>query len=149
KWLSEAIALQNDSSLKPNLAAPAYSEMGDVLFREGKYLSALPYQQEAAQLCERSGNAMLLAYTIQSLGLTYGMLGRQEEATRYLKDAVARAGAIPDRMSRLQLQIEMHTKSGDFYLQQKKFNEAIAVYRQALESIGGERSHLSSIHQGL
>src|SRR5262249_34380693 len=101
KWLSEAIALQHDSSIKPNLAAMAYSEMGDVLFREGKYLGALPYQHEAAQLCERSGNATLLAYSIQRLGLTYGMLGRQEDATRYLKDAVARAEAIPDRMSRL------------------------------------------------
>src|SRR5215813_13332702 len=54
-------------------------------------------------------------------------------------------------MARLQLQMDMYTKSGDFYLQQKKFNEAIATYRQALESIGGAdmRPNLSSIRQGL
>src|SRR5262245_63474001 len=129
----------------------AYNEMGEALFRKGGYLSALPYQHEAARLCERTGNAMLLAYTIQRLGLTYGMLGRQEEATRYLKDAITRAEAIPDQMARLQLQIDMYTKSGDFYLQQKRFNEAIAVYRQALEGIGGTdmRFNLSSIRQGL
>lgn len=151
KVFSESLSLVRDSWIKPTLAAMAYKEMGDVLFRKGEYNTALPYQHEAARMCEQSGNATLLAYTIQRIGLTYGMLGRQEEASRYLKDAVARAEAIQDRMARLQLQIDMYTKSGDFYLQQKKFNEAITVYRQALESIGGadRRFHLSSIHQGL
>jgi CHAT domain-containing protein/Flp pilus assembly protein TadD len=151
KWLSESLSLPRDSWVKPILAAMAYKEMGDVLFRGGQYLIALPYQHEAVRMCEQSGNATLLAYTIQRLGLTYGMLGRQEEAARYLKDAIARAEAIPDQMARLQLQIDMYTKSGDFYLQQKRFNEAIATYQQALESIGGadRRFHLSSIRQGL
>ena len=151
KWLSEANSLLRNSWVKPILAAAIYNEMGDILFRKSKYLIALPYQHEAVRLCEQSSRVALLAYTIQRLGLTYGMLGRQDEATRYLKDAVARSEAIPDQMARLQLQIDMYTKSGDFYLQQKKFNEAIAVYRQALDSIDGaeKRFHLSSIHQGL
>jgi CHAT domain-containing protein len=151
KWLSESLSLTRDSWIKPNLAAVAYKEMGDVLFRKGEYLIALPYQHEAVQMCEQYGNVTLLAFMIQKLGLTYGMLGRQEEASRYLKDAVTRAEAIPDQMARRQLQIDMYTKSGDFYLQQKKFNEAIAVYRQALDSIDGadRRFHLSSIRQGL
>jgi CHAT domain-containing protein len=151
KWLSEATSLLRNSWVKPILAAVTFNEMGDILFRKGKYPIALPYQHETVWLCEQAGNPMLLAFAIQRLGLTYGMLGRQDEATRYLKDAVARAEAIPDQMSRLQLQIDMYTKSGDFYLQQKKFNEAIAVYRQALESIGGadKRYHLTSIRQGL
>ena len=151
KWLSEANSLLRNSWVKPILAAATYNEMGDVLFRKGKYLIALPYQHEAVRLCEQSGSVTLLAYTIQRIGLTYGMLGRQDEATRYLKDAVARSEAIPDQLARLQLQIDMYTKSGDFYLQQKKFNEAIAVYLQALDSIDGaeKRIHLSSIRQGL
>ena len=151
KWLSEAISLPRDSWVKPNLAAGVYGEMGETLFRKGKYLIALPYQHEAVRMCEKSGNVRLIADMTQRLGLTYGMLGRQEEATRYLKDAVAHAEAIPDKMARLQLQIEMYTKSGDFYIQQKRFNEAIATYRQALEGIGGAnmRPNLSSIHQGL
>jgi CHAT domain-containing protein len=151
KWLSESLSLLRDSWIRPNLAAVAYKEMGDTLFRKGEYLIALPYQHEAVQMCEQYGNVALLAFTVQRLGLTYGMLGRQEEAARYLKDAVARAETIPDQMARTQLQIDMYTKSGEFYLQQKKFNEAIAVYRQALESIGGadRRLHLSAIRQGL
>ncbi|MGH9753357.1 MAG: CHAT domain-containing protein [Blastocatellia bacterium] len=151
KWLSEAISLPRGSWVKPVMAAVTYNEMGDVLFRKGKYSIALPYQREAVLMFEKSANVRYLADMTQRLGLTYGMLGRQEEAARYLKDAVARAEAIPDQMARLQLQIDMYTKSGDFYLQQKKFNEAIATYRQALESVGGANSrfHLSSIHQGL
>jgi len=151
KWLSEAISVPRDSWVNPIMAAVAYKEMGDALFRKGKYDIALPYQHEAVRMCEQSGNVTLLAFMTQRLGLTYGMLGRQEEAARYLKDAVARAEAVPDQMARLQLQMDMYTKSGDFYLRQKKFNEAIATYRQALESIGGAdmRSHLSSIRRGL
>src|SRR5262249_49837595 len=151
KWLAEASSLPRDSWVKPIMAAAAYKEMGDTLFREGKYIVALPYQHEAVRMCEQSGNAMALAFMIQRLGLTYGMLERHQEATRYLKDAVARAEAIPDQMTRLQLQIDIYTKAGDFYLQQKKVSDAITTYRQALESIGGAntRSHLSSIHQGL
>jgi CHAT domain-containing protein/Flp pilus assembly protein TadD len=150
RWLSEAILLPRDSAVNPMLAAGAYKEIGDILFREGKYLITLPYQHEAMRIFERSGNVMFIAFMGQRLGLTYGMLGRQEEAARYLKDAVARAETIPDQMARLQLQLDMYTKSGDYYLQQKRYNEAIAIYRQALESIGGaERFQLSSIRQGL
>lgn len=151
KWLSEASSLPRNKLIRPILAAAAYDEMGDALFREGKYLNALPYQHEAVRTCEKSGNAMFLAYIIQRLGLTYGMLDRHEEAARYLKDAVARAEAIPDRMTRLQLQIDLYSRVGDFYLRQKKVSEAIATYRRAIESIGeaNSRYHLSSIRQGL
>ncbi|MBO0721453.1 MAG: CHAT domain-containing protein, partial [Blastocatellia bacterium] len=99
----------------------------------------------------KSGNTMLSVYEIHRLGLIYGMLGRREEAMNYLRDAVARAEAIPDRIVRLQLQIDIYTQAGDFYLQQKKFDEAISTYRRAIASIGGEnrRFHLSTIHQGL
>src|SRR5262249_5271492 len=127
KWLSEASSLPRDSWVKPIMAAVAYNEMGETLFRKGKYLIALPYQCEAVRMCEQSGNVKLLAYMIQRLGLTYGMLGHREEATRYLKDAVARAQAIPDQKGRMQLQIDLYTKAGDFYLQQKKVSDAIAT----------------------
>ncbi|HEY7183244.1 MAG TPA: CHAT domain-containing protein [Blastocatellia bacterium] len=151
KWLSEAVSVPRDSRVKPIMAAVAYNEMSDVLFQKGKYDIALPYQHEAVRTCEQSGDPLSLAYMTQRLGLIHGMLGHQGEAARYLKEAVARAEAIPDRMARLQLQTDMYMKSGDFYLQQKKFNEAIATYRQALESIGGAgmRFQLSSIRRGL
>jgi CHAT domain-containing protein len=151
KWLSEAIAVPRDSRIKPNSAAVTYTGMGDILFREGKYLIALPYLNEAMRMCEQSGNVTLLAYMKQRLGLIYGMLGRQEESARALKDAVAKAEALPDQAARRQLQIELYTKSGNFYIQQKRYDEAIATYRQALEIIGGADMgyHLSTIRQGL
>jgi CHAT domain-containing protein len=151
KRLFEASSLLHDLWVMPVMAAVAYDDMSDALFREGKYIIALPYQREAVRMCEQSGNTTFLAYMVQRLGLIYGMLGRHEEAMNYLRDAVARAEAIPDQMARLQLQIDIYTSSGDFYLQQKKFNEAITTYRRAVENIGGDnmRLYLSSIHQGL
>jgi tetratricopeptide (TPR) repeat protein len=61
KWLSEASSLLRNSWVKPILAAVTYNEMGDILFREGNYPIALPYQHETVRLCEQSGNATLLS----------------------------------------------------------------------------------------
>src|SRR4030095_8850239 len=71
KWLSEASSLPRNSRIKPLMAAVAYDEVGDALFRKGKYLNALPYQREAVRTCEQSGNATILATMIHRLGLTY------------------------------------------------------------------------------
>ncbi|MCI0336028.1 MAG: tetratricopeptide repeat protein, partial [Acidobacteria bacterium] len=149
--LTEASSLLRNSWVKPILAAGAYDQMGDILFRTGNYLSALPYQLEAVKTCELSGNAMISAYLTQKLGLTYGMLERHDEAMYYLKDAVARADAIPDQIARVRLQIDIYTRFGNFYLQRNKVNEAIATYRRAIENMGqsSSRFHLSSIRQGL
>ncbi|MBO0799219.1 MAG: CHAT domain-containing protein, partial [Blastocatellia bacterium] len=151
KWLFEASSLPRDTWVKPVMAAVAYDDMSDALFRQGKYNIALPYQREAVRMCEQSGNLTFLAFMVQRLGLIYGMLGRREEAMNYLGDAVARTETIPDQMARMQLQIDLYTKAGDFFLKQKKFNEAIGTYKRAIESLGGENRHfyLSSIHQGL
>ncbi|MBO0721452.1 MAG: tetratricopeptide repeat protein, partial [Blastocatellia bacterium] len=151
KWFFQASSLIRELSVLPIMASVTYDEMSDALFREGKYVIALPYELEAVRMCEQSGNPTILAYMIQRLGLTYGMLNRYDEATRYLNDAVARAEALPDKMARLLLQIDLYTNAGDFYLRQKKYDEAIATYRRAIERIGGGnmRFQLSSIHQGL
>jgi CHAT domain-containing protein len=151
KKFSEASSLLRNSGIKPINAALAYNDMGYTLFHIGKYLTALPYQQEAVRLCEQYGNAAYLASMTQRLGMTYGLLGRYDVAMRYLNDAVARAEAIPDQAARVQLQIGIYTRLGEFYLQQKKISEAIATYQQAIENIGqgNSRFHLSSIHRGL
>jgi CHAT domain-containing protein len=151
KKLSEASSLLRNSWVQPINAALAYNAMGYTLFHIGKYFTALPYQHEAVQLCEQSGNATLLASMTQRLGMTYGMLGRYDEAMRYLNDAVARAEAIPDQVARMRLQLDLYTRFGEFYLQQKKISEAIVTYKRAIENIGqgNSRFHLSSIHKGL
>jgi CHAT domain-containing protein/regulator of sirC expression with transglutaminase-like and TPR domain len=151
KNLSEAISLSSNPGVKPLNAAYTFAEMGDTLFRMGKYLTALPYQHEAVRICEQSDNAFLLAYMTNGLGVTYGMLGRHKEAMHYHNDAVARAEAISDPVARVQLQIDIYTRFGEFYLQQNKASEAIATYRRAIEKIGREndRYSLSTIHKGL
>ena len=100
------------------MASVTYIEMGDILFQQGKYEIALPYQHEAVRLCEKSGNISFLAEMIQRLGLTYGMLGRREEAARYLKDAVAR---------QLQKMIEQNPLRTDYHA---RFMEIIAAYNK-------------------
>jgi CHAT domain-containing protein/tetratricopeptide (TPR) repeat protein len=147
----EAIALLGDSQVKPIRAATAFDELGDTLFRMGKYLTALSYQGEAVLMCERSGNATVLAYMIQRLGISYGMLERDEEAKQHLNKAVALTDAITDKAARLHLKADLYTRFGDFYLQRNKVGEAIATYNRAIENVDPEdnRFYLSTIRQGL
>jgi CHAT domain-containing protein len=147
---SEASSLLRNSGVKPITAALAYSDMGDTLYIIGKYQAAIQYQREAVRMCEQSGNAMLLSIMTHRLGLTYGMLGRYEEAMHHLNDAVARAEGIPDQAARVQAQIDIYTSFGEFYLQRNKTSEAIATYQRAIEKIGrGNKYYLSTIHKGL
>jgi CHAT domain-containing protein len=151
KEFYKAIYLLRDSSVTSLMAAGVNDLTGDTLFRMSRYSTALPYQYEAVLRCGRSENIMILAFMTQRLGITYGMMGRHDEAMRYLNDAVARAEAIPDQIARVRLQIDLYTRFGEFYLKQNKINEAIATYQRAIDYIGkgDSRFHLSSIHKGL
>lgn len=149
--LYEAISLMQDFPVAPNVAFGAYNEMGDILYRAGDYLRALPYQREAVRMAEQLGNTAASALIIEKLGMTYGMLDRHDEAMRHLDDAVARAEAITDQKARLLLQVDLYTKFGGLYLRRNKAGEAIATYRRAIEKVGpgGNRFYLSTIRRGL
>jgi CHAT domain-containing protein len=147
----EALSLLSDFPGTPLLNALVCDGMSETLFKMGRYSAALSYQQEAVRSCEQSGNIAVSAYMTQRLGLIYGMLKKYEEARGYLNQAIARAETVSDKTSRFQLQLDLYTNIGDFYIKQNKPGDAIAIYQRALESIGkgGSRFHLSSIHQGL
>ena len=147
----EAISLINDNQVSQNTALLVYGDMGETLFEMGQYFRALPYQREAMRMAEKSSNVMISAIVLQKLGLIYGMLDRHEEAKLYLDDAIARTEAMKDQKGRLLAQIELYTKSGDFYLQKNRFSDAIAVYQRAIETLGSgnNRIFLSSVRQGL
>ncbi len=147
----EAISLINNNPVSQTSALAVYSDMGETLFEKGQYLRALPYQREAMRMAEHSNNAMVSALILQKLGLIYGMLDRHEEAKLYLDDAVERTESMKDEKGRLLAQVELYTKSGDFYLQKNKFSDAIAVYQRAIETLGSgnNRVFLSSVRQGL
>jgi len=149
--LYEAISLMQDLPVAPNVAFGAYNEMGDILYRAGDYVRALPYQREAVRMAEQLGNTAASALIIEKLGMTYGMLDRHDEARRHLDDAVARAEAITDQKARLLLQVDLYTKFGGLYLRRNKAGEAIATYQRAIEKVGpgGNRFYLSTIRQGL
>ncbi|MBO0720392.1 MAG: CHAT domain-containing protein, partial [Blastocatellia bacterium] len=147
----EAISLLRDFKAGPLMDAGVFSGMSDTLYKMGRYPAALHYQQEAVWSIEQTGNVMLSAYMTQRLGLIYGMLEKHEEARQNLDKAVARAEGVTDKASRLQLQLDLYTKFGDFYQKQNKPADAVAIYQRALVYIGksGSRFHLMSIHQGL
>ncbi len=147
----EAVSLLRNHSVTPLRAAQAYHEVWEALFHAGNFPAAADYQREAVRVAERSGNTMVQASLIGRLGLTYGKLGRYEEAVRHLNDAIVRAETISDQLARLLLQADLYTSLGDFYLHQNKTGQAIAAYRRALETIGerGNLFYLVAIHEGL
>ena len=147
----EALSLMRDSPVAPTWAFAVYGEMGETLFKMGHYPRALPYLREAAQGAERAGSTAVWSYLIEKIGLSYGMLGRYQEARQHLDQAVARAAQITDEKARSLLQVDLYIQFADFYLRQNKFDEAIATYQRAITNVGvgGNRYHLSSIRQGL
>jgi CHAT domain-containing protein len=151
KKRSEAISLIRDFPASNHLTALVCDGMSDTLFKMGRYRAALHYQQEAVWSSEQASNIPLSAYMIQRLGLIYGMLENHDEARLYLEKAIARAETVSDQAARLQLQLDLYTNFGNFYIKQNRPGDAIAIYQRALENIGkvGSRFHLMSIHQGL
>jgi CHAT domain-containing protein len=147
----EAVALMHKYHVPALKAAQACAQLSDTLFRKGEYAMALDYQMEAIQYANRTPNAMLAAGIAGRLGLIYWKLGRDEEANRYLNDAIARTEAIADRVSRSLLQIDLYTALGDFCLHRHKVAESISAYQRAIKTVSNtnNRVFLSAIHQGL
>jgi CHAT domain-containing protein len=147
----EAVSYLRDHPVTPVREAQAYAYMGETLFRMGDYSGALDYHQEALRAAERSRNSMIVAGLVGRLGLNCWKLGRDEDATRYLNDAIARAGKIEDQTARLLLQVDAYTTLGDFSLHRNKPDEAISAFQLAIKTTKGtnNRTYLSTIHQGL
>jgi CHAT domain-containing protein/Tfp pilus assembly protein PilF len=143
------------SSLQDEPASPliivAYQQAGETLFRLGNYPIAYSYQQESLQIATSINNPLFLAGSAGRLGLTLWKLGRSNEATSYLNDAISRAKLIPDQTSRQLLQVELYTTLGDVSLDQGKADESIASYQLAIQALkaSNNRVYLSAMHQGL
>ncbi len=147
----EAVSLMQKYSVAPIKAAQVYGHMGDTLYRTGNYNRAIDYQLESLRQANQSSNNMFIAGILGRVGLTNWKLGRDEEAMKYLNDAIAYAKPITDRVSRSILQIDLYTALGDFYLHRHDVGEAILAYQRAKNTISdtNNRVFLSAIHQGL
>ncbi len=147
----EAISLIRDFPASHHINAVVYDGMSDTLFKMGRYPAALHYQREAVWSSEQSVNIPLSVYMTQRLGLIYGMLEKHEMARQHLDQAIARAETVSDKIARKQLQLDLYTNYGDFYVKQNRPGDAITIYQRAIENLvkSGSRFHLSSIHQGL
>jgi CHAT domain-containing protein len=147
----EAISLLRNYPVTPLRAAQTYGYMGETLFRMGNYSGALDYHLESLRVAERSNNPMIVAGVVGRLGLNCWKLGRNEDAIRYLNDAITRAERIEDQTARQLLQLDAYATLGDFSLSQNRPDKAIAAYQLAIK-ISGEinnRTYLSAIHEGL
>jgi CHAT domain-containing protein len=147
----EAVALLRQHPVSATRAFQAYHQLSNTLLILGNYPAALPYQREVVRLSEQGGNQGLLASDLGKLGLIYGKLGRYEEATRYLDDALARVEAIQDQTMGVMLKVDIYAAAGDFYQHQGQLEQAIAAYQRAAEVIGetNNRGFLPVIRQGL
>jgi CHAT domain-containing protein len=147
----EAISLLRNHPVTPLRAAQTYGYMGETLFRMGNYTGALDYHLESLRVAERSNNPMIVAGVVGRLGLNCWKLGRDEEAMRYLNDAITRAEKIEDQTARSLLQLDAYTTLGDFSLSQNRPDKAIAAYQLAIKTTGeiNNRTYLSAIHEGL
>ncbi|MEP7338215.1 MAG: CHAT domain-containing protein [Acidobacteriota bacterium] len=146
----ELLSSLQDEPVSP-LTVVAYQQAGETLFRLGNYQIAYSYQQESLQIATSINNPLFLAGSAGRLALTLWKLGRGNEATSYLNDAISRAKLIPDQTSRRLLQVELYTTLGDVSLDQGNADESIASYQLAIQALkaSNNRVYLSAMHQGL
>lgn len=147
----EAVSFLRRHPSAPIPTALAYGLTGDAFYRVGDYPAALEYQLEGLRVIGPMANPMITAGMVGHLGLTYWKLERYDEAARHLNDAAARARQIQDRAARVMIEADIYTALGDFALERRRPEEAIAAYRQSAGASGEARSrvHLSGIHRGL
>lgn len=147
----EAITLMRAYRLPPRRSVVAYTQMGESLLAFGNHQRALDYHLESLRVAKQLNNPAILAALTGRLGLNYWKLGRNEDATHYLTDAVERTKAIEDHTARLLLQVELYTALGDFHLSRGNADGALDAYQQVIKTVGktNHRIHLSGAHQGL
>lgn len=133
------------------LTVVAYQQAGETLFQLNNFSVAYCYQEEALQIATTINNPLFLVGSEGRLGTTLWKLGRYEEASAYLNNAVSHSYSVSDQTSRQLLQIELYTILGNVSLAQKNVEEAIEFYHQAIKvSVEiNNQVYLSTIHQGL
>jgi len=146
----EVLSMLRDQPVS-RLTFAAYQQTGETFFLLGNYQMSLSYQQEALQSALALNDPFFLAGNASRLGLTSWKLGRYDEATNYLNDAMSRTKLVSDQTSRQLLNVELYPTLGDVYLGQGNTEESIAFYQRALQTIKttNTRVYLSAIHQGL
>ncbi len=112
----------------------SYGEIGSVLTEEEKFLEALAYYDKSFTINRSQGNRLLMAYNNYQRGKLLWPLGRYPEARDELAKAysIASEPAIRDKS----LIAGTHLSYAEMALSERRFPEAIAKAKLALEAAG-------------
>jgi serine/threonine protein kinase/Tfp pilus assembly protein PilF len=121
---------RGEQSADQTLIALAHSEMGNVLLQQDKYMKALNHFEESYKIDNNLGNKLRTAYDLYNRGDALWPLGRYDEASDLLEQALAIA-VRPDVMNR-ELQAYVYLAQANMALSQRRFPEAKAKSSQSL-----------------
>ncbi|WP_455208766.1 tetratricopeptide repeat protein [Kaarinaea lacus] len=116
-WMNDRTVWQKVINQYPDSAATAYVNLGNVLFEERQFLTAIDNYKEAIRVDPQHLEAM------RNLGLVYENLNDHENAEKYYNLMV-------------QVRPDIHypyTVVGDYYFNNKKYQQAASYYQKALK----------------
>lgn len=147
----EVLAILNSHSSSPQRNFQAYQQLWEPLFRLGNYKLALEYQKESLNIASQLKYNPGITGTMGRIGLNLWKLNQNQEAEKYLNDAIRKCNLIDDKTIRQLLQAELYTTLGDVTLSLSQPENSLAHYSSALNAIKNtnNRVYLSAIHQGL
>lgn len=145
-FLSDALKLYREIGDRQGESL-ALSNLGSVAFSQGDYPAAHDYQQRALELHRAVGNRRGEAETMSNLALLYHQRGEDITAQAYAEAAIELASSLGVRSE----VARALTHLGHALRGQKRFDEAIIAYTQALElrQALGEHHLALEIYSGL
>jgi tetratricopeptide (TPR) repeat protein len=125
--------LRNFPKIDDRARADALSELGDVYVNVDKFEAAAGVYRESFRLYKKLGDQNKMAQSLRNLGALSSVQRRDDEALRYLREALktARAAQQPDVM----LVSQILNSIGVTYYRAKDMNQAEKMFIEASKSL--------------
>lgn len=114
----------------PEGIAANLNNLGAIALEQGKLTDAEKYYRDALRMEEEAGNGRGIGEALNNLGVVYTKLGRWNEADTRFQQALGYARSLPPRCPLLPLTL---THLGDVARHRKDYQQALNLYRQALD----------------
>ena len=114
----------------PEGMAANLNNLGAIALEQGKLADAEKYYRDALRMAEEAGNGRGIGESLNNLGVVYTKLGRWNEADTLFQQALGYARSLPPHCSLLPLTL---THLGDVARHRKDYQQALNLYRQALD----------------
>jgi DNA-binding SARP family transcriptional activator/tetratricopeptide (TPR) repeat protein/transcriptional regulator with XRE-family HTH domain len=112
----------------PVWLAAALNQLGMALSRAGDPAAAVPYQLESIDMASGAGLRHAVAVSLLNLSVSYGLLGKPEEAASAIERAAARADGLGD----IVLEAEILRQTGEVLATQRQTERAVTLLRRSL-----------------